>query len=138
MPNFTTETLVRLRFQVNDATLVPADLVNQAIDDAHTELLQALDPIYDTGSPSAAQVLGETLLAGAHLLRALASGEAFRQKNLAVGGRRIQDSDRFASLMAYAAETERQAWTILAPFIAARPAREIAQTTDTTPVLGEE
>ncbi len=138
MANFTTESEVRLKFQLNDTTLVPSGLVTQSIDDAHVEVLRFLDPEYDTEEPEDALVLGETLLAGAHLFRSLASKDAFEQKRGTIGRQRVEEGKRFASLMGVASLTEDQAWYVLAPYLAAYPARAVAGVTASTVVLGEE
>ncbi len=138
MAIFTTESDVRDKFQLTDTALVPASLVASSIADANTELLRFLDPVYDTGSPADGQVLGETLLAGAHLLRSLASKDGFEQKSLSIGGQRVDGGDRFAALTSMAASAEEQAWGILEPFLLDRSARAVLKVTDTTPVLGEE
>ncbi|HIJ74646.1 MAG TPA: hypothetical protein HPP83_11150 [Candidatus Hydrogenedentes bacterium] len=138
MANFTTEAQVREKFQLNDTTLVPSSLIEAGIDDAHDELLRFLDPVFAEGTPDDALVMGETLLAGAHLFRTLASGEAFGQKHVAIGGQRVEEGARFGTLMAVATEAEKQAWYLLEPYLADRPSREVAAATDGTPILGEE
>jgi len=134
---FSTEAAVRLKFGLTDSALIPQTLVAQSIDDAHAELLESLDPACDTQGPPAALVLGETLLAGAHLFRSLASRDAFDQQRITIGGQRIEEGARFASLMAVASLTEDRAWVLLAPFLKACPVRNAAWTTASTPVLGE-
>jgi len=138
MANFTNESLVRLRFQASDTTLVSSELVNAAIDDAHAELLRFLDPQFDTGNPEEALVMGETLLAGAHLFHALAAGEAFGQKRVTIGGQRVEESERYDTLTALARTADEQAWYILEPYIEDRPSRSVSDSTDTIPVLGGE
>jgi len=138
MANFTTESEVRMKFQLINTTQVPSDLVAAGIDDAHTELLRFLDPDVDTGSPEDALILGETLLAGAHVLRSLASSDAVQQKHLVVGGQRIEEGNRFQSLMAMAEQASRLAWEALEPYLLAGPPRYVGAVTDTTPVLGED
>ena len=90
MPSFTTESMVRLRFQLQDTASVPADLVEAAIDDAHAELLARLGPAYAEPPWPQALVLGETLLAGANVYRALAAKDAHDQKHVVVGGQRVE------------------------------------------------
>jgi hypothetical protein len=138
MANFTTEALVREKFQLNDTTLVPSALVTKSIDDAHTELLRYLDPNANTSPPDAALVIGETLLAGAHLFRALASKDAFEQRWATVGGQHLEPGSRFSALLATAAAAAEQSWQVLEPYLAARPGRSLAGVTDTYPLLGEE
>ena len=137
MANFTTESIVRDKFQLTDATLVPSSLVTASIGDGHTVLLRFLDPVFDTGSPDAALILGETLLSGAALLRSLAANEAFVQKRLTVGRQRVEAGSRFDSLRATAETAEREGWEILEPFLLKRSSRVIVETTKTTEVLGD-
>lgn len=138
MANFATEADVRLRFQLNDAEAVSSALVNASIDDAHTELLRFLDPAFDAPSPEDALVMGETLLAGAYLFRSLASKQAYDEKQVAIGGQRIEAGKRFSALMAIGSLTEETAWYILEPYVEGRPCVALAGTTDTVAVLGEE
>lgn len=138
MAGFTTEDAVRLKFQLMDPALVASELIEQGIDDAHTEVLTRLAPAYVTEDPEAGLVLGETLLAGAHVLRSLAGKEAFDQKRVSIGGQRIEEGTRFASLLEAASLAEEQAWSGLAPFLAEYPGHGIAAVTDTIDVIGEE
>ena len=136
MPAFTTEAAVRLKFQIED-TAVSAALVEQSIADAHTEVLARLDPATDTENPDDALVLGETLLAGAHLLAALASCDAFTARPIALGGQRVEAGQRFASLLAIAAKARREAWRTLAPYLAAHPPTLAGTATESTAILGD-
>lgn len=138
MAALTTEALVRLRFQLNDTTLVPTTLVDKAINDAHVELTRFLDPDTDVVTPEEALIMGETLLAGANALRMIASSEAFTQKRLTIGGRRVEESDRFATLTELADISESQAWYILEPYVTECPSATSATVTATTPILGEQ
>ncbi|MCH7960022.1 MAG: hypothetical protein IID08_07825 [Candidatus Hydrogenedentes bacterium] len=138
MANFSTEADVRETFQLTDTVLVPSALVVRSIDDAHSEILRFLDPQYDVSPAAAGVILGETLLAGAHLLRSLASKDAFSQKHLAVGGVRVQAGNRFQVLTKLASDNEGRAWEALEPFLLVRPSRKLAEVTDSVPVVGEE
>ena len=138
MAAFTSESAVRDKFQLTDTTLVPSALVTGSIDDAHEIVLRFLDPVFDVQSPDAEVVLGETLLSGAHLLRSLASSEAFTQKRLTIGGQRIDVARRFDALNDAADSAEEQAWHVLEPFVLARPASKVADVTDTTPIIEED
>lgn len=138
MANFATESSVRLRFQLSDAVLVPTDLINASIDDAHTEVMRVLDPEFETDPLPAGLATGETLLAGAYLYRALASKDAFQQRNVTIGGQRIEDGERFRALTAIAALAEKQAWFVLAPYLAEQPGRVVLHASPSRPVLGEE
>ena len=138
MSSFAVEADVRLKFQLNDTTLVPSALITASIDSAHAEVLRFLDPTFNTASPAVELVHGETLLAGSYLLRSLASKDAFEQKQLAVGTQRIDAGKRFGALTAMASLAEQNAWYVLEPYLADRPSEGPAKVTDTTPVLGEE
>ena len=138
MAIFTSESAVRDKFQLTDATLVPSALVAGSINDAHEIVLRFLDPVFDVPSPDAEVILGETLLSGAHLLRSLASSEAFTQKRLTIGGQRIDVARRFEALNDAADSAEEQAWHVLEPFVLARPASKVADVTKTTPIVEED
>lgn len=137
MAVFTTESNVRLKFQINDSALVSSQLVEAAIHDAHDQVLRHLDPAFDTPDPAETLVLGETLLAGAHLFRALAARDALEQKRIAIGGQRIEEGGRFAALNAVADLAEDHAWFFLDAFLLARPLRPPLTATPSRPVLGE-
>lgn len=137
MANFATEADVRLKMQLNDAALVPADLVNASIDAAHEIILRRLDPQYDVTPAAVGLVIGETLLAGSRLLQSLASRDAFEQKHVTIGGQRIEEGRRFAMLMAMAATAETEAWTLLAPFLLDCPGRVAMEASETAPILGD-
>lgn len=136
MPPFTNENAVREKFQLDDAFLIPGALITRSIADAHAEILLLLAPHAPADPPDDLLVLGETLLAGAHLMRSLAAKDAAHQKEIAIGGHRIGPARRFAALMQYSAETENAAWNALAPFLRRPPVRTPAAATDTQPVLG--
>ncbi len=136
MPPFTNENAVREKFQLDDAVLVPDALISRNLADAHAEILLLLDPHAPTNPPDDLLVLGETLLAGAYLMRSLAAKDAAHQKEIAIGGYRIGPARRFAALMQFSAETENAAWNALAPFLRRPPVRAPAVATDTQPVLG--
>lgn len=138
MASFAVEAAVRRKFQLEDAAVVSAELVQASIDDAHLLLIARLDPEVDTVSPPDAVVLGETLLAGACLLASLASKDAAEQRELTIGGQRIGPGKRFASLMAMSSKAERRAWEALAPYLAAAPGETPARVTDSQAVLGAE
>jgi hypothetical protein len=138
MANFADEAGVRAKFQLTDAALVAPALVEQSIEDAHLEVLRRLDAQYDTDPPAAELVLGETLLAGAHLLRSLASKDAFDRKHVVIGGKRIEGGGRFDDVLAAAANAEDYAWEVLGPFLLPRAPVQVLVATDTVPVLGEE
>lgn len=137
MAGFTTEARVREKFQLTDTTLVPASLVNRNVDDAHLILLRFLDPIYDLPTPPDSVVLGETLLAGAYLLRSVASGAAFARRKVTVGGQRVEPSGKSEALNAQADEAEAEAWRTMERYLVVIPADKLVAATDTSSVLGE-
>lgn len=134
---FTTEALVREKFQLTDTTQVPVSLVNRNVDDAHLILLRFLDPVFDLPTPADAVVLGETLLAGAYLLRSLASGAAFARRKVAVGGQRVEPSGKSEALFAQADTAEAEAWRTLEPYLVVIPTDKLAAATGSQPVVGE-
>jgi hypothetical protein len=137
MAAFTTESAVRLKFQLNDTATAPAVMVNGSIDDAHVLVTRFLDPAVDTETPADGLVLGETLLAGAQVLRALASKDAAHHQTLRVGGQVVDSDGRFSSLLALSAQIEKDAWQTLAPYLAPLPYLPPLRVTDTVPVIGE-
>ncbi len=137
MAAFTTEALVRERFQLGDAARVPSELIEQVIEEAHGEVLRRLDPDAEIDPPDKGLVAGETLLAGARLYGALAAKDAFDVKQVSLGSNVVSDGNRFQALMTMAAWLEDQAWYLLEPAGAERPARAVADVTDTQSVLRE-
>lgn len=138
MANFTNETEVREKFQLSDTTLVPSALVTSSIDDAHDEILRFLSDSVDTGSPEDALIMGECLLSGAHLLRSLASKDAFGQKQISIGGHKVDAGKRFDSFMDMASKSEKQAWYMLEPYLKEVPTRPFLDVSETKAVLGED
>ncbi len=136
MPPFTNESAVRLKFQVDDTAWAPAALIENSIAEAHGALVPLLAPPVDQETPPETLVHGETLLAGAVLLRALAAKASAGRHPVTVGGQRIDRDRQFASLMALAAQTEKHAWNMLAPYLTPVPGRPPARATGSTPVLG--
>ena len=134
---FTTENDVRTTFQLTSTTLVPSALIQARINDAHAEMMHYLDPAFVSGPAPRDLIEGETLLAGARVLESLAAKDAFDQRQVTVGGERIDAGERFASLRAIAIAAEKKAWTVLGPFVLACPVRPAACTTASVPVLGE-
>lgn len=138
MAEFAAEGAVRLRFQWPDNARVPADLIAAAIADAHDEVLRRLASWVDPEAPDDALCVGETLLAGARVLSALAAKEATEQRHVTVGRQRVEAGTRFSALMAMADRAEADAWDRLAPYLDAVPEMWTAGTTDSQPVLGGE
>lgn len=137
MANFTNEARVRERFQLTDTTLASTDLVTGSIDDAHTELLRYLEPVFATETPEEALVMGETLLAGAHVHQSLASKAAAELKTVSIAGQRLEATGRVEALLGIARSAEEQAWCLFEPYLAARTGQAACMVTDSAPVLGE-
>ena len=117
MANFTDETRVRLKTQLTDTAKVSQDLVTRNIDDAHAEILKRLDPVYDVTPADVNLVRGETLVAGAYLLRSLASGAAFDIKGLRILDETVSETGKHKALVTLADRFEREAWELLADFL---------------------
>lgn len=138
MAEFATEDAVRLQVQVEDLGVASSALVAACIAEAHEWVLVELRGDVDVESPPVALAQGETLLASAVLLRALASRDAVDQVELQLGGQRVDAGQRFASLMSMARRFEKEAAVLLAPFGVAPAAATPGEVSDTTPVLGVE
>ncbi|HNR29710.1 MAG TPA: hypothetical protein PKI11_02375 [Candidatus Hydrogenedentes bacterium] len=138
MTTFASESDVRGRLQAHDTESVPTGLVTTALEDAHDALLRRLDPQYAEPPAAPGLVIGEALLAGAYLLRALASRDAIEQQRVTIGGQRIEAGDRFAALLAMADQSEKRAWRALEPFLLPMRPRVPLDVTASTPVLGQE
>ena len=117
MANFTDEARVRLKTQLTDTAKVPQELVARSIDDAHAEVLTRLDPAYDVEPPDENLVRGETLLAGAYLLRSLSSGAAFDIKELRILDETVGESGKYKALTGLSDGFERDAWEVLSDFL---------------------
>ena len=117
MANFTDETRVRLKTQLMDTAKVSQELVIRNIDDAHAAIVTRLDPAYDVTPPDDNLVRGETLLAGAYLLRSVASGAAFDIKGLRILDKTVSETDKYKALMTLAETFENQAWEVLSDFL---------------------
>jgi hypothetical protein len=137
MAEFTDETNVRLKTQLNDTARVPAALVAANVTDAHSAVLRKLDPVYDVDPADDDLVRGETLLAGAYLLRSVASGAAFSARDLRLGDRYIEEGGRHAAMLRMADRFETEAWEVLGPFLLPATDWFQADATPTTEILGE-
>lgn len=131
---FTNESDVRLRLQVPEAAQAPADLILASIEDAHAFLLPFLAPDVDVEDPPRLLARGEALLAGAMVLRALASRDAVAQKQMTIGGQRIEAGARFAALQTASKAVEAEAWETLAAFLISRECPQILLS-DSQPIL---
>jgi hypothetical protein len=137
MANFTTEADVREKLQLTDMIQAPDSLLTRSIRDAHTQILRRIDPAAETEPPEDELILGETLLAGAHVLRSLAVGAAHRRKHITIGGNRIEPAERDTRLHGLADAIESQAWDVLEPCLLWQSRRSILRLSDTQPVMGE-
>ena len=137
MANYATEADVRLKFQLENTDAVSTALITSSIDAAHDQLLRHLRDEFATASPEADVIRGEVLLAGAHVLRSMASKEASEQQQVSIGGQQVSTNGRFGLLSTAATMAEEKAWDVLAPYVNAHAARDVASATDTVAVLGE-
>ena len=138
MANFTNEANVRLKTQLTDTVRVPAALVESSIDDAHEAVLRRLDPVYDVEPADAGLVRGETLLAGAYLLRSVSSGASFSARDLRLGDRYIEEGGRPAAIARMAGTFETEAWDVLSPFLVEIGDGFNADATESQEILGEQ
>lgn len=136
MAEFATEAGVRLQAQVPDVSAVSAELIAACIAEAHERVLVDLRDGVDLESPPAALVQGETLLASAVLLRALASRDAVDQVELQIGGQRIEAGQKFASLQSMARRFEKEAGALLGRYGVLPQATPPGEPSATVPVLG--
>ena len=136
MAEFASEAGVRLQAQVEDVGIASAELVAACIAEAHERVLAELGSAVDLESPPPAVVQGETLLAAAVLLRALASRDAVDQVEVQIGGQRVDSGQKFAALMSIARRFEKEAANLLAPYGAMPGAASPGDVSATTPVLG--
>lgn len=136
MAEFATEAGVRLQVQVDDPAVASSELVAACIAEAHERVLAALNDAVDQENPPAALVQGETLLASAVLLRALAARDASEQVELQIGGQRVDAGRKFASLMSMARRFEKAAAVLLGPFGVLPLAASPGEVSASTPVLG--
>ena len=137
MPAFTDEQRVRSRFILPEEASLPSELMAPLIADAHAVLLTELDPAFAEADPAPeVLVLGETLLAGARVLRALASHEALQQRAQRLGSQTLQPGGRAEALRETARLAESEAWLLLAPYLRPKAMRRPADASDSQPVLG--
>ena len=132
---FATENDVRLKFQLTDTTAVSAELITEALGSAHERLLQRLMPGY-AAAPPPTVVEGESLLAGAEVMRSLAAKEAATQARVTVGGQQVNTTGRFSDLMTIAEAADDTAWHLLEAYLLPFNARAVLRPSATTPVLG--
>ncbi|MCK5557612.1 MAG: hypothetical protein KAJ01_04505 [Candidatus Hydrogenedentes bacterium] len=139
MANFTDEARVRLKTQLTDTAKIPQELVTRSIDDAHAEILKRLDPAYDVTPPDDNLVRGETLLAGAYLLRSLSPGAAFDIKGLRILDETVSETGKYKALMTLAERFDKDAWEVLSDFLLSQQGRADFQSgvTETEEILGE-
>jgi len=136
MAEFASEAGVRLQAQVEDVAVASSELLAACIAEAHERVLAELADQVDLENPPAPVVQGETLLAAAVLLRALASRDAAEQVELQIGGQRIDAGQKFASLMSMARRFEKEAGALLGPYRVLPVAASPGEVTVSTPVLG--
>ena len=136
MAAFTTESAVRLKFQLTDTVLAPSALILAGIEDAHAELVRFLNSVYGGGTPEEGLVLGETLLAGSRIYQSLAAKDAFDQKQAVIGHQQVGTGRRLDALLTVARLAEEAGWHILEPYLTSRPSSLHVGLTDTVPVLG--
>ncbi|MBE7560545.1 hypothetical protein HS125_17015 [bacterium] len=113
---FTDLATVRLHTGLLDEERVPDELIEQRLADAHADILRDLAPAY-AESTDAVLATAETELAAAYLLRSLALGAAFADKDLRSGDLTLRQRGRSGVLLAQAEAEERRAWGRLLPYL---------------------
>ena len=137
MAAFTSEVLVREKFQSTDTSLVTVAAVAAAIDDAHTELIARLDPAYDTVPRRMVSCSGKRSSRARTCCMPWRRAMRLAQRAVTIGGQRVEGGARFAGLMAMARQAERHAWERLSPYLLDIPTQAVARVTDSQPILGE-
>jgi hypothetical protein len=112
---FTDESRVRTHSGWDNTDLVPSELLARRIEDAHDELLAAIDPAYAGGD--ALLTLAETELATAFTLRSLAVESGFEDRDIRTGNLTLRAGGRAATLADLAEREERAAWRHARPFL---------------------
>ncbi|MCD6287849.1 MAG: hypothetical protein J7M12_01915 [Candidatus Hydrogenedentes bacterium] len=139
MAEFTDESAVRVKTQLTDTVHAPTELIETSITDAHNALLERLDPRYADAVPVEAELIrGETLLAGAYLLRSVAAGASVRARDLRLGDRYIEEGNRYAAMSRMADRFEKEAWETVSRFLVPLAGGFGAAATRTEPILGED
>ncbi len=136
MPPYASESDVRLRFQLNDETRTPPDLVAACIEEAHDIVTRFLGSVAPA-SPPTPVVLAETLFAGAAVFRALEAASAQEHPRITIGDQTIDDASMRQRLAEVARTAVDLAWSLLAPYGPRIPARAPGDATATQPILGE-
>ncbi len=121
---FTDVATVRLHTGLADEERVSDEVIEQRIADAHADILRDLAAEY-AESTDAVLATAETELASAYVLRSLALGAAFADKDLRSGDLTLRQRGRSGTLLAHADDEERRAWGRLLPYLtaAAHPMR---------------
>ena len=127
---------LRLAFQATDETVIPDELVQSAIDVAHGRLERWVSVEHWDGTPEQGLVRAETLLAGAELMRALASSHAIKERAVRLAGQQVKEGDRFRHLMQAAESAERCAWMCAEPYMLRATGPVPGDVTPTREVLG--
>lgn len=137
MAAYTDAAQVRLRFLMTDEVAVPGELIAARIDDAHAVVLAEIDPAFAAmDPPPEALMVGETLLAGARVLRSLAMRAAQRQGTQRLGTQTDDTRTRMQALFDAARLAEKEGWLVLAPYLVPRGRVRPLRAAATTPVLG--
>lgn len=131
---YATEAALRLKFQLTSTTDFPAAFLNDAIAQAHAELLPRLHTVPAPEDAPESLTIGEILLAGARVFQHLAARDAATLRTATIGGQRLDTAPRHAQLALSAARAEEHAWQLLHPHCNA-PKTVKTLTTDSTPIL---
>lgn len=116
MAAFTTEELLRVKFQLDNLAEVTSELITTSIEDAHSIVVGRIREACLTELPESV-IVAETLLAGAALLRSLSARLALDRREVRLAGHQLETGKRFPALVAVAAAAEKEAFELLTPWL---------------------
>ena len=116
MAAFTTEEMLRVKFQLDNLTEVTTELVAASIEHAHSIVIERLREECLEEPPDAV-IVAETLLAGAALLRSLSTRLALDRREVRLAGHQMETGKRFPALLAVATAAEEEALHLLTPWL---------------------
>jgi hypothetical protein len=105
---FTDEATIRTHTGWDNTDLVTSALIEQRLDNAHSELLAQIDPAYASSTDPMLK-LAETELATAYLLRSLASESGFEDRDIRTANLTLRSGGRAKTLLELASEEEASA-----------------------------
>jgi len=116
MAAFTTEEMLRVKFQLDNLAEVTTELVAASIEHAHSVVVGRVreECLEDPPEPV---IVAETLLAGVALLRSLSARQALDRREVRLAGHQMETGKRFPALLAVATAAEEEALRLLTPWL---------------------